>query len=229
MEAGHHPDLLFGTSAGALNAAHLAADPTLEGVASLAVLWTSVRRRDVFPVHPGRVVAGLLGTRDSMFSASALTRWLRSTTALRRLEDRALPLTVVATDLETGEEVGLESGPAVPALAASSAMPGIFPPVRIGDRWLIDGSVASDTPVRGRRQGPGLTPRSGCYPASPPYPCSGPGPAIDVMLRSVSITLAHVHGDRSGDLGGQVRAVHGPCPCRARRLPVQLRSKATSS
>ncbi len=46
--------------------------------------------------------------RDSMFSASALTRWLRATTALRRLEDGVLPLTVVATDLETGEEVLLD-------------------------------------------------------------------------------------------------------------------------
>ena len=188
IEAGHHPDLLFGTSAGALNAAHLAADPTLEGVASLAGLWTRVGRRDVFPVHPGRVVAGLLGTRDSMFSSSALTRWLRSTTALRRLEDGVLPLTVVATDLETGEEVWLESGPAVPALAASSAMPGIFPPVRIGDRWLIDGSVASDTPV-------GAAVKAGAdqvwvLPSVPSGPMPRPRTAVDVMLRSVSITLA---------------------------------------
>jgi NTE family protein len=188
IEAGHHPDLLFGTSAGALNAAYLAADPTLEGVASLAGLWTSVRRRHVFPVHPGTVVAGLLGSRDSMFSAGALTRWLRSAAALRRLEEGVLPLTVVATDLETGEEVLLESGPAVPALAASSAMPGIFPPVRIGDRWLIDGSVASDTPV-----GPAV--RAGAdevwvLPSVPSVPMQRPTAAIDVMLRSVSIILA---------------------------------------
>ncbi len=57
IEAGHHPDLLYGTSAGALNAAWLAADPTLEGIASLARLWTSVRRRDVFPIRP-ELVAG---------------------------------------------------------------------------------------------------------------------------------------------------------------------------
>jgi NTE family protein len=188
MEAGHHPDLLLGTSAGALNAAHLAADPTLEGVAALARLWTSVRRPDVFPVHPGRVVAGLLGTRDSMISASALTRWLRSTTVLRRLEDGALPLTVVATDLETGEEVGLESGPAVPALVASSAMPGIFPPVRIGDRWLIDGSVASDTPVRAAVKAG--ADQVWVLPSVPSVPMLRPRTAIDVMLRSVSITLA---------------------------------------
>jgi NTE family protein len=188
MEAGHHPDILYGTSAGALNAAWLAADPTLEGVASLGRLWTSVRRRDVFPIRPEMVLAGLAGLRDSMFSSSALTKWVRATAALRRLEDGVLPLTVVATDLESGEEVLMESGPAVPALVASSAMPGIFPPVRIGPRWLVDGSVASDTPI-----GPAV--RAGAdrvwvLPSVPSVPMARPRTAIDVLLRSVAISLA---------------------------------------
>jgi predicted acylesterase/phospholipase RssA len=66
---------------------------------------------------------------------------------IRRLEDGVLPLTVVTTDLETGEEVLLEDGPAVPALLASCALPGVFPPVRIGNRCLVDGGTVSDTPV----------------------------------------------------------------------------------
>ena len=188
MEAGHHPDVLYGTSAGALNAAWLAADPTLDGVASLARLWTSVRRRDVFPIRPEMVLAGLAGLRDSLFSSSALTKWVRSTAALRRLEDGVLPLTVVATDLESGEEVLMESGPAVPALVASSAMPGIFPPVRIGPRWLVDGSVASDTPI-----GPAVRAGAGrvwVLPSVPSVTMARPRTAIDVMLRSVAISLA---------------------------------------
>lgn len=188
IEAGHHPDLLYGTSAGALNAAWLANDPSLEGTGSLDRLWTTVRRRDVFPVQVYTVLGGLGGLRDSTFSSRALTRWLRDTTTLRRLEDGALPLTVVATDLETGEEVLLDSGPTVPALLASSAMPGIFPPVRIDGRWLVDGSVASDTPV-----GPAV--RSGAdrvwvLPSIPSVPMARPRAALDVLLRSVSISLA---------------------------------------
>jgi NTE family protein len=188
IEAGHHPDLLYGTSAGALNAASLAADPTLAGTASLDQLWTTVRRRDVFPVQVHTLLGGLAGLRDNTFSSRALARWLRTTTALRRLEDGVLPLTVVATDLETGEEVLLDSGPTVPALLASSAMPGIFQPVRVDNRWLVDGSVASDTPI-----GPAV--RAGAdrvwvLPSVPAVTMARPRAALDVLLRSVSITLA---------------------------------------
>jgi NTE family protein len=188
LEAGHHPDMLYGTSAGALNAAWLAADPTLTGTASLARLWTTVKRRNVFPLRPFTAVAGLAGLKDSTFSAGALAKWLRATTALRRLEDGVLPLTVVATDLETSEEVLLDEGPAIPALLASSAMPGIFPPVQIGHRWMVDGSVASDTPI-----GPAV--RAGAdrvwvLPSVPTVPMVRPRAALDVLLRSISITLA---------------------------------------
>jgi len=188
MEAGHYPDLLFGTSAGALNAAWLAADPTLSGTAALAELWTAVRRRNVFALGPVSLLAGLAGLRDSTFKSTPYAKWLRATTRLRRLEDGVLPLTVVATDLETGEEVLLETGPAVPALLASSAMPGIFPPVRVGQRWLVDGSVASDTPVGGAvRAGAG---RVWVLPSIPSVAMARPRTALDVLLRSVSIALA---------------------------------------
>jgi len=187
IEAGHHPDMLYGTSAGALNASWLAADPTLEGLEALARLWATVRRRDVFPLRPWSALCGLIGWQDFTVSAAGLASWLRATTLLRRLEDGVLPLAVVAADLENGEEVLLESGPAVPALLASSAMPGIFPPVRIGDRWLVDGSVASDTPI-----GPAVkagASRVWLLPSVPTVPMPRPKGALDVALRSTSIVL----------------------------------------
>lgn len=210
IEAGHHPDLLYGTSAGALNAAWLAADPTLEGTSALASLWTTVRRRDVFPLRPDLVLAGLAGLKDSMFSSGALTKWLRSTAALRRLDDGVLPLTVVASDLETGEEVLLQSGPAVPALVASSAMPGVFPPVRIGDRWLVDGSVASDTPI-----GPAV--KAGAdqvwvLPSVPAVPMARPRTAVDILLRSVSITLARYTAITAATWAGRCELYFVPAP-----------------
>jgi NTE family protein len=210
IEAGHHPDLLFGTSAGALNAAWLAADPTLAGTTSLARLWTTVRRRDVFSFSPLSFLAGLAGLRDSTVSSAAFAKWLRATTALHRLEDGVLPLVVVATDLETGEEVLLESGPAVPALLASSAMPGIFPPVRVGQRWLVDGSVASDTPV-----GPAV--KSGAsevwvLPSVPAVPMARPRTALDVSLRSVSITLARHTASVIAEWAGRCELFVLPAP-----------------
>ena len=64
-----------------------------------------------------------------------------------RLEDASIPIRVVATDLKTGHAVVLSSGPAVPALLASTAIPGVFPPVTIGRRELVDGGVADLTPI----------------------------------------------------------------------------------
>jgi NTE family protein len=188
MEAGHHPDLLYGTSAGALNASWLATDPTLDGIASLARMWAAVKRSDVFPLRPLTALMGLAGVSDHLIDQGAFARWLHRTTTLRRLEEGLLPLAVVATDLETGEEVLLESGPAVPALLASSAMPGVFPPVRIGDRWLVDGSIASDAPI-----GPAVeagASRVWVLPSFPAVPMARPRSALDVLLRSASITLA---------------------------------------
>jgi NTE family protein len=210
IEAGHHPDRLYGTSAGALNAAWLAADPTLEGLEALSRLWTVVRRRDVFPLSAPVALAGLAGRKDHLVSSRALAKWLRSTVLVPRLEDTLLPLTVVTTDLETGEEVLLEDGPAVPALLASSAMPGVFPPVRIGGRWLIDGSVVSDTPV-------GSAVRAGAHrvfvlPSVPAVPMLRPRSALNVLLRSTSISLARHNVDAVTTWCGRCQLFLVPAP-----------------
>ena len=193
IEAGHHPDRLYGTSAGALNASLLAADPSPAGLTELTRLWTVVRRTDVFPLNLPGALAGIAGRRDHLVSAAALARWLKAFVPLRRLEDGVLPLAVMATDLETGEEVLLESGPAVPALLASCALPGIFPPVRLGERWLIDGSVVCDTPL-----GPAVTAgaeRVFVLPSVPSVAMGRPRSALNVLLRSSAISLARLNSD----------------------------------
>jgi NTE family protein len=188
LEQGHHPDLLFGASAGALNAAWLACDPTLEGLSALADLWTAMRGRDVFPFNPLTVIAGLTGLSDHTVSPRPFARWLRRVSPLHRLEEGALALGVMATDIQTGEEVLLERGPAVPALLASCAMPGIFPPVRIDRRWLMDGGISNDTPV-GRAVQAGAT-RVWVFPCVPEGKLARPRSALAALLASSSITLA---------------------------------------
>jgi NTE family protein len=133
-------------------------------------------------------MSGLSGLGDHTMSSAPLRRWLRRTTLLRRLEDGVLPLVVVTTDLETGDEVFLDYGPAVPALMASCAVPGIFPPVRLDGRWLVDGSVATDTPI-GPAIGAGAN-RVFVLQGAPTVPMARPKGALDVMLRSTSIMLA---------------------------------------
>ena len=190
LEAGHKPDLLYGSSAGAFNAAWLGYDPSLEGLGRLAELWNALQRRDVFPFNPWTVLCGLAGITDHTVSPRPLAKWIRSVTPLQRLEDASLPVALVATDIQTGEEVLLDRGPVAPALLASSAIPGIFPPVRIDGHWLMDGGVASDTPI-GQAVKAGATrvwvlP---CYPDDPLF-MGRPRSAIDTLLNSSTIVVA---------------------------------------
>jgi NTE family protein len=65
----------------------------------------------------------------------------------KRFEDTKIPFECIATDLLSGEEVILNKGPLLPALLASSALPGIFPPVEIKGRTLIDGGIVTVVPI----------------------------------------------------------------------------------
>ncbi|MER5389927.1 patatin-like phospholipase family protein [Saccharopolyspora sp. NPDC002686] len=147
FEAGVEPDLLVGTSAGSLNAAWLAGDPTPGGAEKLRAIWTSMRRTDVFPIQPTRILAGKLGLSNHVMGNHGLARWLHNNLPFRRLEDARIPVTVTATDIDSGDAVYFESGPALPPLVASCSIPGMFPPVKIGDRWLVDGGPAVFMPI----------------------------------------------------------------------------------
>jgi NTE family protein len=147
LEAGIRPDLLVGTSAGAVNAAWIAGSPDDDGVAQLTRIWLGLRRQHIFPISPWAGARGLLGRTNHIISNAGLRALLERHLPYSRLEDAAIPVYVVATDLKTGRGVVLSSGPAVPALLASSAIPGVFPPVTIGRRELVDGGIADMTPI----------------------------------------------------------------------------------
>jgi NTE family protein len=147
LRGGVAPDLIVGSSVGAINGAYLAGSPTPRGVAGLEALWCRLRRQDVFPVGL-RSVIGLLGRRNFMVDSCGLRRLLEENLPYAALETAACPLHVVATDLLGGAVVPLSAGPVVDAVLASCAIPAAFPPVRIAERYLVDGAVASNTPIR---------------------------------------------------------------------------------
>ena len=147
LERGVCPDFVIGTSVGAVNAAWIAARPDANSIDELAEIWLGLRRNDVFPLSPVTGVRGLLGRANHMISSDNFRSLLDRHIPFERLEDAQLPLNVMATDLKSGRATILNSGPAVPALLASCAIPGVFPPVTIGDRELVDGGVASHTPI----------------------------------------------------------------------------------
>lgn len=147
LEAGIKPDLLVGTSAGSLNAAWLAGDPSQQGADRLRELWLSMRRNDVFPIEPARILAGRLGLTNHLMSNRGLASWVHRSLPYRRFEDAELPLIVTATDVDSGEPVYFDRGPVLPPLVASCSVPGLFPPLRVGDRWLVDGGPAAFMPI----------------------------------------------------------------------------------
>lgn len=146
LDWGETPSLLVGASAGAINAAYFAADPTRAGADKLERLWCTLNRRDVFPFNL-RSVIGLLRRRDHLVGSHALRRLLEGHLPYRQLEDAAVPIHVVASDMLTGDEVVLSAGSVIDAVLASTAIPGVFPPMRIDGRLLVDGGVANNTPI----------------------------------------------------------------------------------
>lgn len=146
-EAGVEPDFVVGASVGSINAAWCAAHPDLDGAHRLVDIWKRVRRDDVFPLQLVNGFLGFVGLHDSLLSAEALRAMLGANLDFARLEDAALPIHLIAADLATGQEVVLSRGDAIDALCASSAIPGIFPPVEIGGRALVDGGVVNNAPV----------------------------------------------------------------------------------
>jgi NTE family protein len=148
LDAGVVPDLLVGASVGAVNAAYLAADPSPAQARRLVEVWRQLRSRDVFPLAPTSVALSLVRGSDHVCSAEGLRSLLEHHLPYRRLEDAAVPLIVVATDLITGTERRLRDGPVVPAVLASAAIPAVFPPVRWGEELLVDGGVVANVPLR---------------------------------------------------------------------------------
>ena len=146
-EAGIRPDFTVGTSIGALNASCYTPQPTVDGLRRLERLWVDAPRPQIFPFSPLPVLRNLVARRGYVLSNDGLRAWIESNTEFERLEDYPLPVHAIATDVETREPVVLSTGAAVPALLASCAIPGVFPPIEIDGRLLCDGAVAADTPL----------------------------------------------------------------------------------
>lgn len=143
-ERGISPDLVVGTSVGALNGAYLAGGGT---PAAMQDIWLGLERPDLFPIRPKDSIRALLGQQPYMVGSDGVRGVLETYVPFERLEDATVPFTALATDAQTGAEVRLSTGPAVEAILASAALPGILPPVEWGDRMLIDGGIANNTPI----------------------------------------------------------------------------------
>jgi NTE family protein len=140
-------DMVVGSSVGALNGAFYAGDPTLEGVKRLATIWRGLTRHDVFPVT-WRTMLGFLWRRDFLIPHDGVRKLIDDHIPFRNLQDAAMPVHIVATDIITGDSVVLSEGSTAEAIVASTAIPGAFSPIRYKNYFLADGAISSNTPVR---------------------------------------------------------------------------------
>ena len=147
VEAKIAPDLVVGASVGAINGAYFAAAPDAAGVEELASIWRGLHRRDVFPFSAIGGLLSLLSLRNHVIDPASLRRVVEKKLPIRKLEEAKIPVHLTATDVLSGEEVRLSSGPAVEAIMASAAIPAVFPPVQIDGRHLSDGGLANNTPI----------------------------------------------------------------------------------
>lgn len=136
LEAGITPHRVAGTSAGAVNAAWIALHP--HRLDRLEAIWLSLRRQDVFPGSRLSVVMNLV-RRGFVHRADMWEAFLKRHVGEACFEDCQLPCSVTAVQLSDGARVVFEHGGLVPALMASTAIPGVFPPYRIGDELYVDG------------------------------------------------------------------------------------------
>jgi len=139
-ENGIKPDLVVGTSAGSLVAALYASGKNGLALAAMADSMDESAITDW--AFPGR----------GLIRGEALARFVRESTGGKTIEQMRLPLGIVATDLDNGAPVLFQRGDAGIAVRASSAVPAVFQPVRIGTREYVDGGLVSPVPVRFARQ-----------------------------------------------------------------------------
>lgn len=148
VERDIRPDLLVGTSVGAINAAFIATHGfDTAAVDELATLWKGIRRSDVFPLDVLRQTLALTGHKPSMVSSNHLEHLIAEHMPVEDLGDARIPIHVVATDVMSGQEVLLSTGDGPSAVLASASIPAVFPAVRREGRVLMDGGVSNNTAV----------------------------------------------------------------------------------
>jgi len=148
LERGIRPDLVVGTSIGAINGALVASDPTPAVVDALMHAWMSPEANAVYGESLFTQLRRLVKTKTHLNSPQPLRHLLeRALGADARFEDLPVRLQVVAASIERAAEQVFETGPLIDAILASASVPGLLPATRIGDEHYIDGGIVNSIPI----------------------------------------------------------------------------------
>jgi NTE family protein len=142
-----NPGLILGTSVGAINGAMFAADPTQAGVERLSELWLGSQFAELTATAMVRRIGTLARSGTHLESIDVARERLARALPVERIEELAVPFQCVAASIERAAEHWFTSGRLVDTVLASCAVPGILPPVKIGDQHYIDGGIVNSIPV----------------------------------------------------------------------------------
>jgi len=143
------PDHIVGVSAGALNGAAIAQDFSPASAENLCQAWSNASHRSIFPSRGITQLLHIVTSQQSLQPSHGVRRLLESfgpVSDLADLSESAIPLHVGAVDLSSGYLRWFAAGPCMEVLTASCALPGVFPPVKVGNDMYVDGGVVSNVP-----------------------------------------------------------------------------------
>jgi NTE family protein len=148
FEHGVRPDLVLGTSVGALNGLAVASDPTSAVVDRLLDLWRSVAEsNDIYGETPWRQVTRAVRTGTHLHSSEPLRERLEQEFGDLTFDQLQVPFQCCAASIERSAETWFSEGPVVPAVVASAAVPGLLPPAKVGREHYLDGGIVNSIPV----------------------------------------------------------------------------------
>lgn len=148
LERNITPDLVLGTSIGAINGAMLAHDPTLEVVERMTSLWrASTLAREIYGTSPLRTVRRAFTSGTHVYDSTPIGQLMRDELGDAHFSDLKVPFQVCAANIERSSEHWFSEGPVVEAVVASAAVPGLLPPAKVGDEHFLDGGIVNSIPV----------------------------------------------------------------------------------
>jgi NTE family protein len=203
VESGLQPDIVVGTSVGALNGAAIAANPTMAGVDVLADLWGSLSGEGLFNENVLARAGTLARYRTHLYSPTPLRRLLQSHLPAN-FEDLRLPFQCVAASIERSVAHWFSAGSLTDAVMASCAVPGLLPPVVIDGEHFLDGGLVHSIPI-GRALALGATEIYVLHVGRIEQPLAAPRSLWDVCLTSFEVARRHRFIEEMANLPPQVR------------------------
>ncbi len=147
IERGITPELIIGTSIGAVNGAMIASDPSLATIDRLADLWTTIGQKGILDGSIFEWIKTFTQSGTHLQGNESLRQLLTDALHVELIEELVVPFQCVAACIEIAGIHYFERGPLVDAVLASSAVPGLLPPVEIDGRHYLDGGLVASIPL----------------------------------------------------------------------------------